>query len=67
VEWSGAPLEETAVVCSDLKEKPHRPEHKFNKSPACTKGTRGKVNDGDLVHDGGAIKIGKKGGLVLVA
>lgn len=50
-----------------LKEKPRRPEHKFNKKPARTKGTRGKVNDGDLVYDGGAMKTGKKGGLVRVA
>jgi len=55
------------VVVAGLKEKPRRPEHKFNKKPARTKGTRGKVNDGDLVYDGGAMKTGKKGGLVRVA
>jgi hypothetical protein len=65
MEWRGP--RERHIPVAGLKEKPRRPEHKFNKKPARTKGTRGKVNDGDLVYDGGAMKTGKKGGLVRAA
>ena len=46
------------------KAKPKRPEYKFHKKPARSKGTRGKADDGPLIYDGSAMKTGKHGGLL---
>ena len=47
-----------------LESKPKRPEYKFQKKPARTKGNRGKANDGSAVYDGQAFTTGRRGGLV---
>ena len=44
--------------------KPKRPEYKFQKKPARTKGNRGKAEDGNAVYDGAAFTTGRRGGLV---
>jgi large subunit GTPase 1 len=48
-----------------LKDKAKRPEYKFHKKAARTKGNRGQVKDGGG-YDGAAMVTGKKGGLVRV-
>ncbi len=49
-----------------------RPAYKFHRRPARSKGSRGKADDGDdmgtgSAWDGGALRTGKKGGLVRTA
>ena len=46
--------------------KPKRPEYKFQKKPARTKGNRGKAEDGNTAYDGQAFTTGRRGGLVRV-
>lgn len=47
-----------------VESKPKRPEYKFQKKPARTKGNRGKADDGSAVYDGQAFTTGRRGGLV---
>ncbi|DBA95930.1 hypothetical protein WJX77_005491 [Trebouxia sp. C0004] len=47
-----------------VESKPKRPEYKFQKKPARTKGNRGKADDGNAVYDGAAFTTGRRGGLV---
>lgn len=47
--------------------KPRRPDYKFNKKAARSKGDRGIGDKGEGDFDGGAMTTGKKGGLVRVA
>lgn len=49
-----------------VESKPKRPEYKFQKKPARTKGNRGKADDGNAVYDGQAFTTGRRGGLVRV-
>ena len=46
--------------------KPKRPEHKFQKKAARTKGSRGLQRD-EAAYDGGALSVGRRGGLVRVS
>lgn len=62
-----------AARCSELwvayavsESKPKRPEYKFQKKPARTKGNRGKADDGNTAYDGQAFTTGRRGGLVRV-
>ena len=54
-------------VSAVVESKPKRPEYKFQKKPARTKGNRGKADDGNAVYDGAAFTTGRRGGLVRVA
>ncbi|KAL3153855.1 hypothetical protein ABBQ32_013427 [Trebouxia sp. C0010 RCD-2024] len=54
----------SAVQVSERK--PKRPEYKFQKKPARTKGNRGKADDGNTAYDGQAFTTGRRGGLVRV-
>ena len=49
-----------------VESKPKRPEYKFQKKPARTKGNRGKADDGNSTYDGQAFTTGRRGGLVRV-
>lgn len=43
-----------------------RPEHKFHKKAARSKGSRGQLRDGAEGYDGASLPMGKRGGLVRV-
>ena len=51
-------------VAAVVESKPKRPEYKFQKKPARTKGNRRKADDGNAVYDGAAFTTGRRGGLV---
>jgi large subunit GTPase 1 len=55
-----------SIRSADKPAKSKRPEYKFNKKPARTKGNRGKADDGGDAYDGSAFTTGKRGGLVRV-
>ena len=56
-----------ACFSAEGKAKPRRAEHKFHKKAARSKGTRGKIDEGDVSYDGSAMRVGKHGGLVRVS
>ena len=47
-----------------VESKPKRPEYKFQKKPARTKGNRDKADDGNAVYAGAAFTTGHRGGSV---
>lgn len=59
-------LMESMSAAPVVESKPKRPEYKFQKKPARTKGNRGKADDGNAVYDGAAFTTGRRGGLVRV-
>jgi large subunit GTPase 1 len=61
----GAPAQATAASAAAAR----RPDYKFHRRPPRTKGRRGQAVDGEgePAWDGGALRTGKKGGLVRTA
>ncbi|KAG1659046.1 hypothetical protein FOA52_010886 [Chlamydomonas sp. UWO 241] len=67
LQLDAADLELMEGMAIGAGDKARRPEYKFNKKAARSKGDRGAGERGEGVFDGGAMSTGKKGGLVRVA
>ena len=65
--YSQNPLLNSRLNMAGGTDKPRRPDHKFHKKPARSKGNRGKADDKGAVYDGSAMRVGKHGGLVRVS
>ena len=57
---------EAITAAAGKPAKTKRPDYKFNKKPARTKGNRGKAEDDIAAYDGAAFTTGRRGGLVRV-
>lgn len=71
-EGGGGGAGPAAAVAATAAAAARRPAYKFHRRPARSKGTRGKAEYGDdmvsgAAWDGGALRTGKKGGLVRTA